>query len=429
MSIILYAIPVFFLLIAIELILEKAKQTNYYRLNDAINSLSIGVLSRVTGIVKQLIPFTIYIAVFDHIAVVDLSSFSSIQQEMLTSEYLLVFGVWLFAFIAYDFLYYWNHRLGHEVSLLWAAHVVHHSSEEYNLTTALRQTSGSFLSWIFYLPLAVLGVPPMIFIAVASLNLVYQFWVHTRHVPKLGWYELIFVTPSNHRVHHAQNEIYLDRNYGGVFILWDRLFGTFQEELDDVKPVYGVRKALESWDPIKANWQVYAQLVRDSWHTKRWVDKFKVWFSRTGWRPADVAEKYPITMTNLNDYKKFDTVLSKDTKLYCLIQYALIVVIALVLMLNATQFEFSLLVALAVFVTFSLFSLGMLLENRPFAILMEGIKNLVVIGLSLWLVEVMWLNVTLSIGSLTCLFILLFSYLTSVRNTPKEDNCDESQVC
>jgi alkylglycerol monooxygenase len=231
MNFIIYAIPIFFLLIAIELIAEKWRKTNYYRTNDAINSLSAGVLSQMTGLLKKLIPFTLYLMVFEHI-----------QLFTLPNQW----WVWLFAFVAYDFLYYWNHRLGHEINLLWAAHVVHHSSEEYNLTTALRQSSGSIVSWVFYLPLAIIGVDPVVLISVGSLNLIYQFWVHTRHIPKLGWYELFFVTPSNHRVHHAQNQIYLDRNYGGVFIIWDRIFGTFQEELDTQKPVYGIRKALQS---------------------------------------------------------------------------------------------------------------------------------------------------------------------------------------
>ncbi len=157
------------------------------------------------------------------------------------------------AFVVYDFCYYWLHRLGHERNILWAAHSVHHQSEEYNLSTALRQTSTGFLlSWIFYLPLAVLGVPLAVFITVAALNLLYQFWVHTRHIPKLGWYEGFFVTPSNHRAHHAQNPLYMDRNYGGVFILWDRLFGTFQQEDDAEPPVFGVTRPLASWNPLWA---------------------------------------------------------------------------------------------------------------------------------------------------------------------------------
>jgi sterol desaturase/sphingolipid hydroxylase (fatty acid hydroxylase superfamily) len=190
MSIILYAVPLFFLLIFIEILLEKSKGTNYYRTNDSINSLTAGVLSRMTGVVKQLFPLTVYVVVFEQLALFQITSSG---------------WMWVAAFVLYDFCYYWKHRFGHEMNILWAAHVVHHSSEEYNLTTALRQFSSSFFSWIFYLPMAVLGFDPITLITVGSLNLIYQFWVHTQHIPKLGWYEWVFVTPSNHRVHHAQN--------------------------------------------------------------------------------------------------------------------------------------------------------------------------------------------------------------------------------
>ena len=200
MDIILYAVPFFLLLIGVELIAEKAKGTDYYRVNDALTSLSAGILSQLMKLLHLLIPFTIYLFVYQNFALFSL-------QE---TAY-----VWLIAFVLYDFCYYWNHRVGHEVNLFWAAHVVHHSSEDYNLSTALRQTSGSFLSFLFYIPMALLGFDPKMVVTVGALNLIYQYWVHTRHIGKLGWFENWFITPSNHRVHHAQNEVYIDRNYGG----------------------------------------------------------------------------------------------------------------------------------------------------------------------------------------------------------------------
>ena len=391
MTIILYAIPFFFLLIAIELVAERVKKTDYYRVNDAINSLSAGVLSRVTGILKALLPLTIYAVVFEHVALFSLPD---------------TIWVWIAAFIIYDFFYYWNHRLGHEMSILWAAHVVHHSSEEYNLTTALRQTSGSFLSWIFYLPMAFMGFEPEMLLAVAALNLVYQFWVHTRHVPKLGWFEWFFVSPSNHRVHHAQNTIYLDRNYGGVFIIWDRLFGSFQEELDDEPPVYGVRKALHSWDPVWMNLQVYSQLCKDSWRTKKWSDKFKVWFGRTGWRPEDVSRDYPLPRVDLARFKKFDIQLGISTKLYCLMQHALTVLIALMFMLNVTDMTTQQTLLMAGFVIFSSYSVGMVLEKRAFAVMLELAKNALVLVSVYYLTLPMWLVVALTSGTLLSLVLL-----------------------
>lgn len=398
MNIILFAIPFFFLLIAIELVLEKVKKSGYYRVNDAINSLSMGVLSRMTGIIKQLIPLTLYTLVYQHIALFTLAE---------------SWWVWLAAFVLYDFFYYWNHRLGHEVSVLWAAHVVHHSSEEYNLTTALRQTSGSFLSWIFYLPMALLGFDPAIVLSVGALNLVYQFWVHTRHVGKLGWYEWFFVTPSNHRVHHAQNQIYLDRNYGGVFILWDRLFGSFQEELEKEPPIYGVRKALRSWNPVWGNVQVYTQLFKDSWHTNSWKDKIKVWLGRTGWRPADVARDYPLQKVDLTQFQKFDTLMSGVTKWYCIAQHAITVLIGVMFMVNAASMAVMEQVSLAGFVIVSSVTVGLLMEGKRVAVWLESAKNLLVLVAALALPLASWLSITLVIGTVISAVLLVVAQKNS----------------
>jgi sterol desaturase/sphingolipid hydroxylase (fatty acid hydroxylase superfamily) len=367
MNFVLYAIPMFFLLIAIELIAEKWRKTDFYRTNDAISSLSTGVLSQMVGLAKNLVPLTIYVVVFENFA----------QFDWQKSTWF-----WVMAFVLYDLCYYWKHRLGHEMSLFWAAHVVHHSSEEYNLTTALRQTSGNLLGWVFYIPLAFMGIDPYVLISVGSLNLVYQFWVHTRHVPKLGWFEWFFVSPSNHRVHHAQNAIYLDRNYGGVFIVWDRLFNTFQEEQEAEPPIYGVRKALKSWNPIWANAQVYSQLVKDSIRTKHWRDKFRVWFGRTGWRPADVQKAYPMTKSDLNRFEKFDVPLTWLSKGYAVLQYVVMVSVGLLLLLNIQLYSPLQQLSIIVFVGVSSYTLGAFLEQRPFALVFEVIKSCLLIAFS-----------------------------------------------
>ena len=223
--IITLAVPAFFVLIFIELIYGLVAGKNNYRLNDSFTSISLGLISRyipLLGLGLQGAAFA-YVAQYYNLKLFSSSSL----------------WVWIFAFFLYDFCYYWMHRLHHEVKVLWATHVVHHHGEEFNLSTALRQTSTGFLwKWIFYLPIFIVGIPPEVFVTVAGINLVYQFWVHTEHIPKLGWYEYVFVSPSNHRIHHAQNKHYVDANYGGVFIFWDRLFGTYKEELDELKPIY-----------------------------------------------------------------------------------------------------------------------------------------------------------------------------------------------
>ncbi|PWU31979.1 hypothetical protein DK254_03085, partial [Pseudomonas sp. RW407] len=309
MNYILFAVPFFFLLIALELLADRWRGTSTYRLGDALNSLSAGVLSTTSGLLTKGIGLVTYVFAWQHLALFELSAQSA--------------WVWVFAFVFYDFCYYWNHRLGHERSILWAAHAVHHQSEEYNLSTALRQTSTGFLfGWIFYLPMAVAGVPPLVFLTVAALNLLYQFWVHTRHIPKLGWFEWVFISPSNHRVHHAQNPVYMDRNYGGVFILWDRLFGTFQEELDEEPVVFGVTVPLASWNPLWANLQVYAALWNDARRAGSWWDKLRIWFMRTGWRPADVAARYPLQKPDLATFRKFEVPLSRGRQWYAALQFA-----------------------------------------------------------------------------------------------------------
>ncbi|MDP5132128.1 MAG: sterol desaturase family protein [Paraglaciecola sp.] len=400
MNYILYAVPFFFLLIGVELLLEKVRQTHYYRINDAIVSLSAGVLSRMLDIVKAMVPFTIYVVIYENYALLTLPD---------------TFIIWLSVFVLYDFCYYWNHRFGHEISMLWAAHVVHHSSEEYNLTTALRQSSSSFLSWVFYLPLAIIGVEPLLLISVGALNLIYQFWVHTRHVPKLGWFELIFVSPSNHRVHHAQNAVYIDKNYGGVFILWDRLFGTFQEELATDPVIFGIRGSLKSWNPLYANVQVYAQLCRDSWHTKKLSDKCRVWFGRTGWRPADVSQAFPIVKTDLKQFQKFDISISLLSKIYCLVQHSLTTCIGLLLLLNINSLATYQQIGIVFWVLFASFSVGMILENRAWAPWLEWLKHLSLLSALFVYVLPFWIMLGLIFSLLTSVIMLAWLQFTYTR--------------
>lgn len=392
MNIILYAIPFFFLLIGLELLFEKIKHTSYYRVNDAISSLSAGVLSRMVGIMKNIVPFTLYILVYENAALL------SLQESP---------WMWISAFVIYDFFYYWNHRFGHEVSLFWASHVVHHSSEDYNLSTALRQSSGGFFGFIFYLPMALMGFSPLVLLSVGSLNLIYQFWVHTQHIGRLGWYEWIFVTPSNHRVHHAQNQIYLDRNYGGVFILWDRMFGSFQDELAEEKPIFGVRKALHSWNPFWANLQVYSQLVKDSVRTKRWSDKCKVWFGRTGWRPADMEQNYPLARVDLSTFQRFDTQLTSSTKIHSILQYLVTAIVGVFLMMNASSMSIINQLLLAAFVIYSSVSVAWLMENRDMAIWSEWIKNSAFLAASLLIDMPQWLMAVLFFGGIFGLLLMV----------------------
>ncbi|WP_095185183.1 sterol desaturase family protein [Pseudomonas sp. Irchel 3H9] len=356
-----YAVPFFIALIVVELLADRWRGQRNYRVADAINSLSTGVLSTTTGLLTKGVGLLTYAFALKHLALIELPA-----QSVWT---------WVFAFVLYDFCYYWLHRMGHERNILWAAHSVHHQSEDYNLSTALRQTSTGFLlSWIFYLPLAVLGVPLVVFISVASLNLLYQFWVHTRHVSKLGWFEWFFVTPSNHRAHHAQNALYMDRNYGGVFILWDRLFGTFQEEDDNEPVVFGVTTPLASWNPLWANLQFYAQLWSDARRTESKWDKLRIWFMRTGWRPADVKAKYPLAKPDLSQFRKFDVPLDARQQVYIALQFAAYVGFGSYLMNFGEGLPATALIVGWGAMAFGLFTLGVALENRPWTLKAELVR-------------------------------------------------------
>ena len=298
-QIIVLATPVFLLLIALEFAVGLARGRNTYRLNDSLNSIGLGVMSQVTGVFGKLLRIGVYTLVFEHVAI-----------GRLPADAL---WVWVFALLFYDFCYYWLHRAGHRVALLWAAHAVHHQSEDYNLGTALRQTSSGFvLGWLFYLPMAVAGVPPLVFGTVALIDLLYQYWVHTQQIGKLGWFDRWFCSPSNHRVHHAVNDRYLDKNYGGILILWDRIFGSFEEEDDSVPIVYGTRAPLRSWNPLWANLQVYRDLALDAWRAGSWADKLRVWVKPPGWRPADVARRWPKPAFDLAAMQRYDPALSRS---------------------------------------------------------------------------------------------------------------------
>ena len=310
-QVIVLATPVFLLMIGAEFVWSRVRGQQVYRLNDAINSISLGVVSQLSGLFTKLLSIGIYVLVYEAVAPwPDLPFWSTWYGALL-------------ALVFYDFCYYWQHRAGHEVAVVWASHVVHHQSQAYNLSTALRQTSsGALLGWIFYLPMAIAGVPPLIVGIVALVDLLYQFWVHTELVGKLGWFDRVFCSPSNHRVHHAVNDPYLDRNYGGILVLWDRMFGSFREETEPC--VYGTRSDLRSWDPLWANAEVYWALARDSWHTRSWADKVRIWFKPPGWRPSDLAQRQPKPAFDLRQVQVFDPPLPTATAWFACAHFLLL---------------------------------------------------------------------------------------------------------
>lgn len=313
-QIIVLVTPVFLLLMALEWAVARARGRAAFRLADAVSSISLGMLSQTSAVFTALLRVGLYTLAWQQFALWRNDAFWTSAPG------------WLLALLFYDFCYYWLHRKGHEVAVLWAAHAVHHQSQDYNLSTALRQTSsGALLGWLFYLPMALAGVPPLVFVVVGLVDLLYQFWVHTEQVGRLGWFDRWFCSPSNHRVHHAVNDRYIDRNYGGILIVWDRLFGTFEDEDAREPCVYGTRGLLESWDPLWANLQVYAGLARDSWHARRWRDKIGVWLRPPGWRPPDVAQRYPKPAFDIHRMPLFDPAVAPAVRGFAVVQFALLI--------------------------------------------------------------------------------------------------------
>jgi len=298
-QILLIAMPAFFVLVLIEKFWGIWKGNDTVPLNDMIASLSSGI----TNVTKDVLGLSI--AVISYGWLFDKFSFFTIEATWL---------VYVIAFFALDFAGYWTHRIAHEYNIFWNNHIVHHSSEEFNLACALRQSISSIVKIfaVFLIPAAILGVPPQVIGIVAPLHLFAQFWYHTRHIGKMGFLEKIIVTPAHHRVHHAINPEYLDKNYGQIFIFWDKWFGTYQEEKEEIPAVYGVTRPVQTWNPIKINFMHLWLLIKDAWRAQNWMDKLKIWFMPLGWRPADVAKKYPVTkIEDVYHFEKYNPQLTK----------------------------------------------------------------------------------------------------------------------
>lgn len=304
-----YAFPVFLLLMLVEIGYGLAVGRNTYRLSDALASLSQGLQSQLVASVSMLFQLGLYALTWQHLAIFPHAALWATPWG------------WLLAIVMFDFCDYWLHRVGHESAVFWAAHAVHHQSQHFNLSTALRQESTvAFLGWPFYLPMALLGVPPAQFALAGLIVLLYQFWIHTEHIGKLGWFDRVFSSPSNHRVHHAVNDQYLDKNYGGMLIIWDRLFGTFIEE--DEAPVYGTRTPLNSWNPLWAVASGYVPLWQLACRAPRWQDKLKVWFKAPGWLPPGVRDDSPAFDLQAAR-QRYDPPLTRAAMLMAVVQFVL----------------------------------------------------------------------------------------------------------
>jgi len=351
----LIAIPFFIGLVLLEVFYGYIKGDQKHYILDTISSISSGV----TNIIRNILGLYVVVFSYDFILV----KFGVVQLESTAMIYII-------GFVVLDLASYWNHRLSHKINFFWNQHVIHHSSEEFNLACALRQPISNLLGYfpLFLFPAAMMGVPSKVIATLAPIHLFAQFWYHTQHIGKLGWIEYVLVTPSQHRVHHAINPTYIDKNLAAIFSIWDRLFGTFQEELDDVPPVYGILKPARTWNPFLINFQHIWRLIQDAWRTNDWKAKFLIWFMPTGWRPEDVKEKYPIEVVedvyNMEKYKHEES----DTFIaYVLFQFLMISYLLLFMFFHFEHLTYPNFVAYGMFVLVSVFGFTSLMDRMKFA--------------------------------------------------------------
>lgn len=370
MNPVVLSIPIFFILIGMEVAYGRYKNRKLYRLNDAITNISCGVVEQLTGVFAKVFTVAAYHFIYIHFAIFELSN---------TWYWILL------CFIGVDFFYYWAHRMSHEVNLFWLGHVVHHQSEEYNLSVALRQSVfQKMFTFYFYFPMALLGFKTEWFVLTGAFNLLYQFWIHTEVIKKLPkWYEYLFNTPSHHRVHHGRNPKYIDRNHSGTLMLWDRMFGSFQKE--EETPTYGITSPINSWNPVMANLQPFVLLWKELKTVPGVGNKLKLIFARPGWYPDSMGGFRPPPEVDPKTYQKYDVIISPQLNFYLFAQYVLVLGASASFLFTMSYFTVFLQVLYAVAMIGSVAILGMLFENKAKANLLESIRFLALSGLAFYM--------------------------------------------
>ena len=357
------AMPVFFVLVLLEKAYGWFAFKHPFKALDTLSSMSAGF----TNVVKDVMGLSIAIISYDflvkHFAIYEIKS---------------SLGVYAIAFIALDFSSYWIHRISHKINFFWNKHAIHHSSEEFNLACALRQSISSFVNLFtfFLIPAALFGVPVNVIAIVAPIHLFAQFWYHTVYIKNMGFLEHILVTPAHHRVHHAINPEYMDKNLAAIFIVWDKIFGTFQEELASAPPVFGITRPVSTWNPIKINFQHLWLLMQDAWRANSWQDKFSIWFKPTGWRPADVEAKYPVAkIEDVYHFEKYAPLVSDKLVAWSWFQFTFIFGLIVYLFSNISVIGMPNMFLYGVFLFASVYAYTELMDCNPNAFLFEVLKS------------------------------------------------------
>ncbi|AZQ57516.1 sterol desaturase family protein [Maribacter sp. MJ134] len=384
----LYAIPFFMVLLAVEILYGYLIKNQKHNVLDSVSSISSGL----TNIIKDSLGIGVILVTYPYL--LNTLAVTEIENTWL---------VWIIAFIAIDFAGYWNHRLSHKINFFWNQHVIHHSSEEFNLACALRQSISNLLGYFPFLliPAALLGIPNEVIAILAPVHLFAQFWYHTQHIGKLGFLEYIIVTPSQHRVHHAINPEYIDKNLGQLLCVWDRLFGTFQEELDEVPPQYGILKPARTWNPLYINFQHLWRLLLDAWRTDNLWDKIRIWFMPTGWRPKDVLEAYPIqVIKDVYTFERYKTATSTLFNAYLIFQLLTTTALLLFMFFNYGNLNYKELLMYGGLIFLGIYGYTSLMDRASYAVWVEVFRG--VLGVLVVLITQDWfgLNVYVVWGSL-----------------------------
>jgi len=401
-KILIIAMPVFLALIIIEKIYGIYKKNDTAPLIDSVSSISSGITNSVKDVLGLSVTFLSYEWMVSKIAI--------FHQEPSILSYII-------AFFVIDFYGYWSHRFAHQINFFWNKHAIHHSSEEFNLACALRQPIASLANLFTFLliPAALLGVPASVIAITLPLHLFLQFWYHTKHIKKLGFLEHIIVTPSHHRVHHAINPEYLDKNHSQIFIFWDKWFGTFQEELDDVPPVFGITRPAHTWNPVKINFQHLTLLIKDAWHAENWKDKLTIWFKPTGWRPADFDEKYPVyKIENVFDFEKYGTNNSKKLIYWSVIQILITLLFVSYLFDNIATIGLPNIFIYGFFILVTIYSNSELMDKSRYALFWEGFRLVSAIGIITYYGDWFGLNSIFHLSNYIVLSYLVLSFLISI---------------
>ncbi|GMN11914.1 sterol desaturase family protein [Croceitalea sp. MTPC9] len=412
----LYAIPFFTGLVLVEVLYGALIKNQKHNVMDTVSSLSSGL----TNIIKDSLGLVLVLV-----------SYPFLVENLSLFKIEASWFIWVVAFIAIDFAGYWNHRLSHHVNIFWNQHVIHHSSEEFNLACALRQSISNVVGYfaLLLIPAAILGVPNEVIAVLAPIHLFAQFWYHTQHIGKLGWLEHIIVTPSQHRVHHAINPEYIDKNLGQILCVWDRWFGTFQEELDEVPPQYGVLKPAATWNPILINFQHFWQLLKDAWRTKNVWDKFRIWFMPTGWRPKDVAEQHLVlTIKDVYNFNRYKPKSSLALKGYSIFQLLFNTGLLLFMLYNYSEISFNGLLVFSAVVFVGIFSYTSLMDRKSYTIWIEVLRSIAGLLIVFFTGDWFGLNSYLPLGSYVIAAYFLIGVLCSFYFTYLEEERQSSSM-